>query len=178
MANVVLTGGPGVGKTTVLAALREAGFATVAESARSIISERLARRLAPRPSAPEFAREVVRRDIAACEASKPVMGWVFFDRGLIDGLGLLSEAENLTEEELSSMLAQHPFHSQAFVLPPWQEIYVTDQERDQSFEDCLRIHNSLLRWYRHCGLTLHEVPLAPVQERVAFILATLARSGA
>lgn len=119
----------------------------------------------------------MRRDIAAHDASKSLAGWFFFDRGLIDGLGLLHEAGNLGEEELRSMLARHPFHAQAVVLPPWREIYVTDQERDQSFEDCLRIHDSLLRWYRRCGVTLHEVPRAPVEQRVDFILSTLAKGG-
>jgi predicted ATPase len=174
MAKVVLTGGPGVGKTTLLAALRAAGHATVAESARAVIAERLARGLAPRPSPAEFAREVVRRDIAAYEVSRPATGWVFFDRGLVDGLGLLSEAEPLADEELRAMLARYPFHPQAFVLPPWPQIYATDNERDQSFADCLRIHEAVLRWYRHCGITLHEVPRVPVEERVAFVLARLA----
>lgn len=177
MARVVLTGGPGVGKTTLLAALRAAGFATVAESARAVVAERLALGQAPRPSPVEFAREVVRRDIAAYEASRSATGWVFFDRGLVDGLGLLSESENLAEEELQSMLARHPFHGEAFVLPPWPQIYATDNERDQTFADCLRIHEGVLRWYRHCGFTLHEVPRVPVEERVAFVRARLANHG-
>jgi predicted ATPase len=178
MPNVVVTGGPGVGKTTLLSALREAGYATVPESARHIIAERLALGLAPRPSPLEFAREIVRRDIAAYEASKSLCGWVFFDRGLIDGVGLLSEATNLGEAEVKAILTAHPFHHQAFVLPPWQRIYVTDNERDQSFSDCLRIHQSLLRWYKFCGVQLCEVPPGPVSERVAFVQEWLAASEA
>lgn len=177
MTKVVLTGGPGVGKTTLLAALRTSGFATVAESARAVIAERLALGLAPRPSPVEFAREVVRRDIAAYEAARSATGWVFFDRGLVDGLGLLSEAESLAEEELRAVLARHAFHGQGFVLPPWPQIYATDRERAQSFDDCLRIHESVLRWYRRCGIMLHEVPRVPVEERVAFVLARLADPG-
>ncbi|MCW5658475.1 MAG: AAA family ATPase [Burkholderiaceae bacterium] len=39
MLRVGITGGPGVGKTTLLAELAARGYATVAESARAIISE-------------------------------------------------------------------------------------------------------------------------------------------
>lgn len=171
---VILTGGPGVGKTTLLSALNAAGFATVAESARPIIAERLALGLSPRPAPLEFAREIVRRDIEAHEAHCRAPGWVFFDRGLIDGLGLLSESDPFTDEALRSLLARYPFHRDAFVLPPWREIYATDSERDQTFDDCLRIHDSLVRWYRRCGIVLHDVPPGTVEERVAFVLAKLA----
>ena len=47
MPNVILTGGPGVGKTTVLAELAARGHATVAESARAVIAERRAAGLSP-----------------------------------------------------------------------------------------------------------------------------------
>jgi hypothetical protein len=49
MPCVVITGGPGVGKTTLLAELRAQGYATVAESARAIMrsAARKARALVP-----------------------------------------------------------------------------------------------------------------------------------
>ena len=91
---------------------------------------------------------------------------------------MLSEAANLTEAEVTAILAARPFHSQTFVLPPWQEIYVKDNERDQSFSDCQRIHQGLLRWYKYCGVRLCEVPPGPVAERATFVLAKLAEGGA
>ena len=55
MPCVVITGGPGAGKTTLLTELGRRGFATVAESARALIAERLAAGQGPRPDPWDFA---------------------------------------------------------------------------------------------------------------------------
>jgi len=49
MPHVIVTGGPGVGKTTLLVELAAMGYATVEESARAIIAERLASGASRRP---------------------------------------------------------------------------------------------------------------------------------
>jgi IS30 family transposase len=56
MPQVIISGAPGVGKTTLLAELSRLGYATVTESAREVISERLARGQPPRPDPETFAR--------------------------------------------------------------------------------------------------------------------------
>ncbi|WP_201496038.1 AAA family ATPase, partial [Rubrivivax sp. A210] len=58
MRRIVITGGPGAGKTTLLAELATRGYETVSESAREVITERLARGLPPRPDPATFAREI------------------------------------------------------------------------------------------------------------------------
>lgn len=88
---VVLTGSHGAGKTSVLEALAALGHATVGDSARAIIAERLARGADRRPDPATFARTILRRDIEQC--------WVFFDRGVIDALGMLHEVSPLPPGE-------------------------------------------------------------------------------
>lgn len=133
MRAVVLTGGPGAGKTTLLAALGAMGYATVPEAARAIIAERLAAGATRRPEPPVFAREILRRDIEKYRAQPPGPAWVFFDRGVIDALGMLQEVDPLPSGELQAMLSAYRFHAPVFILPPWEAIYANDSERDQSF---------------------------------------------
>jgi predicted ATPase len=176
MPFVILTGGPGAGKTTLLAELASMGYMTVEESARAIIAERLACGASRRPDAVAFAREILRRDIEKYLNRAPSSEWVFFDRGLIDALGMLDEAKALPASELHALLASYPFHAIAFVLPPWEEIYANDRERDQSFADAVHVHAKVVQWYRACGYILDEVPRLPVAQRAGHVLQILAES--
>jgi predicted ATPase len=84
MPHVVLTGCPGAGKTTLIAHLAAMGFATVGDSARTIIAERLAHGMSPRPDPLAFAREILRRDIEKYVHQPRSDKCVFFDRGVVD----------------------------------------------------------------------------------------------
>jgi len=174
MPRVLITGGPGVGKTTLLAELGARGYATVAESARAIIAERLARGQSPRPDPIAFAQEILRRDTEKYHAHSGESGWVFFDRGLVEALAMLHEVAPLPPVQLDATLRAHPFHSSVFILPPWKDIYTTDAERDHSFPWVKCVHEQLVQWYRSCGYVLHEVPQLPVAARAAFVLRALA----
>jgi len=176
MPHVIVTGGPGAGKTTLLAELAALGHATVDESARAIIAERLARGESPRPDPASFAREILRRDIEKYLNWPRTSEWVFFDRGLIDAIGMLHDASPLSASELASMLATYPFHATVFVLPPWEAIYTNDAERDQSFADAVDVHDKVVRWYRSCGYEPSEVPRLPLARRARYVLRTLVES--
>ena len=178
MPPVIVTGGPGVGKTTLLAELAAMGYATVEESARAIIAERLARGASRRPDARTFAREILRRDITKYLNQPRTPKWVFFDRGVIDALGMLHEASPLPSTDLQTMLASYPFHATVFVLPPWEVIYTNDAERDQSFAEAVDVHAKVVQWYRSCGYVPHEVPRLPVARRAEHVLRALAASTA
>jgi GrpB-like predicted nucleotidyltransferase (UPF0157 family) len=174
--HVILTGGPGAGKTTLLVELAARGYATVEESARAVIAERLVRDESPRPDPVAFAQAILRRDIEKYLNRPRTSDWVFFDRGLIDALGMRHETSPLTPVELQSMLASYPFHPTVFVLPPWEAIYATDAERDQTFAQAADVYAKVVGWYRACGFVLNEVPCLPVAQRAEHVLRILADS--
>jgi predicted ATPase len=60
-----------------------------------------------------------------------------------------------------------------FVLPPWSEIYRTDAERDQTFTEAIRVHDTVREWYLRCGYDLVTVPHGPLAGRCKFVLNTL-----
>src|SRR5215469_18775748 len=105
MRHVIVTGGLGAGKTTLLAELAAMGYATVEESARAIIRERLASGASRRPDALAFAQEILRRDIEKYVNQPCTSKWVFFDRGLIEALGMVHEVSPLPHIELEAIVA-------------------------------------------------------------------------
>jgi predicted ATPase len=88
---------------------------------------------------------------------------------------LLHEAAPLADLALRALIARYPYASPAFVLPPWGAIYTTGAERDQTFADAARIHDSIAAWYRRCGCRLRVVPPGPVQCRARRVLVELVR---
>ena len=56
------------------------------------------------------------------------------------------------------------------MLPPWEEIYISDDERYENFEQAKLIYNHLTETYEKYGYNLIEVPTGSVEERILFIL--------
>lgn len=175
---VVFTGGPGAGKTTLLDELRSRGHATIGDSARAIIADRLRRNLSPRPGPREFAEEILRRDVENYTRLASAHEMVFYDRGVVDALCMLDEAAPLARSELTALLTTYAYDPRVFVFPPWRDIYTNDAERDQTFGDAERVHDHVTRWYRTCGYELIEVPRGSVHSRSQFVMRVLGRSDA
>ena len=170
---VVFAGAPGSGKTTVLHALQRRGHAVVADSARAIIQARKASSLSPRPAPLEFAQAILRQDIQQYGEQASASGLVFFERGVVDALCMLHELGALQDNELRAFLSAYPYHRQVFLFPPWEAIYATDAERDQTFAETARVYRAASEWYQRCGYDVLEVPRIGVGERYAYILQAL-----
>ena len=173
---VIATGGPGAGKTAVLNALKAHGFHVIEESARSIIRERLGRGLPPRPVPREFALKVMQCDMANYRSTESRSDWVFFDRGLLDGVCMLEQAAPFDPVKVAALNKRYIYNNKVFIFPPWAEIYQNDAERDQSFFDAIHIFEMLSDYYRRYGYNLVEAPKASVGERCCFVLQTLGLS--
>jgi predicted ATPase len=168
MQRVVLTGGPGSGKTTVLEILFENGYAVGEDAARSIIRERKAAGLNPRPEPRAFAEQVLEREIATYRsvASSPT----FLERGVAEAVGSLYESGGLDDHSAKQLIDEYRYE-QVFLFPPWAEIYRTDSERDHSFEHSIRVCEGTRSWYLRFGYDIVEVPLGSANARAEFVLA-------
>lgn len=170
----VVTGGPGGGKTTLLAALAEHGFQNISESARCIIQRRLALGLPPRPEPVAFAWEVLNADTHKYQHTTCHEQAVFFDRSVLDALYMLNAEQALPNDDIAQYVQQYPYHRTVFLLPPWEDIYQQDSERDQGFEQAIEVYQGMKRWYSQWGYDTLDVPCVSLEERVTFLLKSTA----
>jgi predicted ATPase len=168
---ILLTGGPGAGKTAMLEELGRRGYCVVPEVARTIIMNRRRDGLPPRPSPLEFAIQVLQSDAEQYESADSVISdLAFFDRGILDSLGMLAQLDRLSSSDRDRLLERYPYQQPVFIFPPWREIYRTDAERDQTFEQAVEIHDWLRHWYSRCDYDLLEVPFGSIGERCDYVL--------
>jgi predicted ATPase len=165
----VITGGPGSGKSTLIEALRTAGHAVVGEAGRAIIRDQVARGGDALPWADRvaYARLMLERDVAAYRAAS---GRTFFDRGIPDVQGYLRLIGETPLPEVEAAVAACRYAPIVFIAPPWEAIFGRDAERKQDFDEAIRTCDAMRTVYGEAGYALVELPLAPVAERVAFVL--------
>ncbi len=168
----VITGGPGAGKSALLEAAGRAGLATSDEVAREILKEPGG--MALRANDPAgFADAMLARELAAFEAAAVSDGPVIFDRGFPDIVGFLALAGLPVSGELDGICRSLRYEGPIFHAPPWRAIYVSDGERIQSWQDACASDNAVSAAWEHYGYSLVDLPLAPVEERLRFLVGAL-----
>lgn len=170
----VLTGGPGAGKTTLIEALRSRGLACVPEAGRRIIQtqRQVGGRALPWVDPSHFAELELGIGLASfCEAD--ASHTTIFDRGFLDPMGFLRVCGLEVPAHFHEAARSFRYNSTVFIAPPWEDIYARDTERKQSFDLARATHDAMVRVYGEAGYRLVPLPLASVEERVAFVLDTI-----
>jgi predicted ATPase len=168
----VITGGPGSGKSTLLDALQARGFAQSLEAGRAIIRDPAAigGRAQPWVDPAAFAELMLCWEMRSYRIAQESSGVVFFDRGVPDVLGYLRLMKLPVPDYMEKAARTFRYNSRIFLAPPWEDIFGQDQERKQDFAEAVRTYESMLATYREYGYELVEIPRAPVEERVDFVL--------
>lgn len=168
----VVTGGPGSGKTTLLDALAAKGLRTVPESGRAIIRTQLAigGTALHWQDRSTFAELMLDREIRNYEDHAGLDAPIFFDRGLPDLVGYARLCGLSGKEHFRRAAALYRYADPVFLTPPWCDIYANDTERTQDWDEAVRTFEAMRTAYADCGYQTVELPLACVEERVAFVL--------
>ncbi|MBN9551814.1 MAG: AAA family ATPase [Alphaproteobacteria bacterium] len=169
----VLTGGPGSGKTALIEALRADGFATAPEAGRGIIRDQMAigGPALPWQDRALFAELMLSWELRSWHAARAgASGPAFFDRGVPDTIGYLRLCGLPVPDHVTSAAKKFRYARRVFVAPPWPEIFIQDEERKQTPDEAERTFRKVTGVYAELGYELVPLPLAPVEERVRFVL--------
>ncbi len=169
---IVLTGAPGTGKSTIIYELEKRNYHCMHEISREVTLEAqkngTAQLFLTEPLL--FSDMLLKgREQQYQRASKLKNKLIFFDRGIPDVHGYLNYISmNYPDSYLK--ISNKNKYDFVFLMPPWEDIYVQDNERYESFEQALAIHNHLLNTYKSLNYNVIQVPTGTVVHRTDYIL--------
>jgi len=168
----IITGGPGVGKTTLLDELKNRGYKCVPEVARNIIKEQMDTDgdALPWGDTKKYADLMLSRSICDFERLYESDEVYFFDRGIPDTYGYEVLMGFEISRNLLDVTKKYRYNPMAFILPPWKEIYKTDNERKQDFNIAVETYHVMYKTYEALGYTPIEVPRLSISQRADFVI--------
>ena len=172
---IVITGGPGTGKSSIINNLKSRGFLCYEEISREITlqarKDGIEQLFLTEPLL--FSEKLLEGRIKQYnDASKEEIHAVFLDRGIPDVLAYMDYIGDKYPQHFNDASKINSY-DYVFVLAPWQEIFTSDSERYENFEQAIEIHHHLLKTYMRFGYQLIDVPFETIEKRTDFILEVL-----
>lgn len=172
---IVLIGGPGTGKTSVLNALKKRGYYCFPEISRDVTlkaqQKGIDQLFLTEPLL--FSKMLLEgREMQFKQADNLTKKIVFFDRGIPDVSAYMDYFKTSYPTYFTEKSKQYKY-TKIFHFSPWKEIHTTDNERYESFEESLEIDNFLVETYTNLGYNLITVPFNSITERCNFIINSL-----
>lgn len=170
-SKIVLTGAPGTGKTTILNELLAKDYFCMEEVSREIIQEAEKngnkRLFLSEPVL--FSMKILEKRIAQYQQANKNNVCCFFDRGLPDITAYLNTINTPVDAVFEQANKNH-LYDIVFVFPPWKEIYTMDNERFETYNEALKIHDAIVAEYKKTHKNIVIVPTGTPSERLDFIL--------
>jgi predicted ATPase len=172
---IVITGGPGTGKSSIVNELIERGFTCHVEISRDIILEAqkqgIEQLFLTNPL--YFSERLLDgRKQQYLDTLSDTANTVFFDRGIPDIVAYMDfKGESYPQYFIDA--CKDCVYDQVFILKPWQEIYKVDNERYEDFNQATQIYQHLLRTYQKYEYKLLDVPFDTISNRTDYIINTL-----
>ena len=169
---IVITGGPGTGKSSIVHQLEAHGEKCLHEISRQVTLEAqregIEQLFLEKPLL--FSEKLLEGRLNQYFQAEEMKGdHIFIDRGLPDVVAYMDYFDTSYPEKFHHTCKKYTY-DKIFILPPWKEIYKSDNERYESFEEALKISSYLYSTYKRYGYEPIEVPKLSVEDRTNFIL--------
>ncbi|RDK87223.1 AAA family ATPase [Marinirhabdus gelatinilytica] len=172
---IVIIGGPGSGKSTLIVALEKDGYPCMHEISRQVTlqaqKEGIDQLFLTNPIL--FSQKLLEGRLQQFkEAEEYKTGYLFYDRGLPDVPIYMDYLGTSYPDHFTETCKKHTYDT-VFLLPPWEAIYEQDNERYEDFETAQKLYEFLKKGYRNFNYNPIEVPIGDIAQRKDFILQNL-----
>ena len=170
----IISGAPGTGKTTIINALKKKDHYCAEEISRELIAEQISigGNILPWKDQIAFENKIAHRRYKQYLDS-PENCICFFDRSSIDCIAYLNNNKLESTSQINQIIKNCIFNKTVFYTPIWEEIYKNDSERQESFDQSIRIDKYLKDSYMKFGYTIIKIPKTTLDKRVNFILSQI-----
>ena len=176
---IVITGSPGTGKTSIINELKKKSFhcfeeiirtLTLAAKEESDASKHKSNPIAFVNDPMLFNTNLLNGRIAQFKQANTIeKHFSFFDRGIPDVLAYMAFF-NQNYGDTFIKACKDNIYNHVFLLPPWEAIYKSDNERFETFDESKKIHLHLEKIYKSFGYNIIEVPFDSIKNRADYIL--------
>ena len=170
---ILITGGPGAGKTSIIDELEKRNFNCEHEIVRSLTIEgkKKGNDQAFLSDPLKFTKKLL--DLRIIQFNKIQKNEItFYDRGVHDTLAYLKYIKVNIGNNLINKCMKIKYNM-VFVLPPWEKIYQRDDCRYESFEESIKIFNQIIEIYEDFEMNTIVLEEGTVEERVNKILSQI-----
>lgn len=169
---VIIIGGPGTGKSTIINELIKRDYACLEEISRQVTLDAKKKGIDQLfLTNPLLFSELLLkgREQQFQSANSLETDIVFFDRGIPDVLAYMDFIGVEYPAHFVDTCKKSKYDA-VFILKPWEAIYTSDNERYEDFNQAKDIHKHLVNTYQSYNYSLIDVPFDIVEKRTDFIL--------
>ncbi|MGB5981159.1 MAG: ATP-binding protein [Nonlabens sp.] len=169
---IVLIGGPGTGKTSVINQLSASNYHILPEVSREVTLEARKQGIEQLflTDAHAFSDRLLSGRID--QYNNALSGVNFYDRGIPDVPAYHRFTGDPIPERYFQACIDHKYDT-CFFFPIWEEIYEQDNERYEDIATAKKLSDIIKSEYLDLNYNVIDMPLTSVSQRVEFILKNL-----
>ncbi len=171
LKKVIITGGPGTGKTSIIEELKKRGY---------FCYDEIWNKKYENPSKKSKSDNIVffseylfterLKQLESNQNFQTKNNLIFFDRSIIDTISYLITYKKNIEEKWIKTLNEKRYYKNVFLCPSWKNIFKNTEKRKETFDESILIEKYLKSTYNKFGYKINEIPKYDIKKRVDFIL--------
>ncbi len=171
LKKVIISGGPGTGKSSIINELKNRGYLCFDEVWKKEYKN--PKKTSNSDEINTFSQYIFLERLKHLEIKpnkKTKENLVFYDRSIIDTISYLKAYKKNIKTSWKNLANKKRYHETIFFCPTWKEIYKQTDGRKESFQESILIEKYLTSTYKEFLYKINTIPKLDIKNRVDYIL--------